>query len=144
MEIVIDGWRAGGEERKEARSVPASQLPPLSEEQKKVAKKMGIPEEEYARSAYAGRRNQDRLIEKTKKFAGFLQRKLEERKDVEVKGIRLDVLSHRYEVLVSAGEKASSFFVNEELIDDLFQSGSESLERNLERILDYALPAHAL
>ncbi|SRR6266849_2377033 len=144
MEIIIDGWRAGGEERKEARSVPASQLPPLSEEQKKVAKKMGIPEEEYARSAYAGRRNQGRLIEKTKKFAGFLQRKLEERKDVEVKGIRLDVLNHRYEVLVSAGEKASSFFVSEELIDDLFQSGSESLERNLERILDYALPAHAL
>jgi hypothetical protein len=110
MEIIIDGWRAGGVERKEAKSVPASQLPPLSEEQKRVAKKMGIPEEDYARSAYAGRRNQERLIEKTKMFARLLQRKLQERKDVELTSIRLDVLNHRYDVVASAEERPVSFF----------------------------------
>lgn len=144
MEIIIDGWRAGAGERKEANRVPASELPPLTGEQKRVAKKMGISEEDYARSAYAGKRNQERLIEKTKRFAGLLQRKLQERTDVELQGIRLDVLNHRFEVLASAGGKASTFLVSEELIDDLFQSGSESRERDLERVLDYALPAHAL
>jgi hypothetical protein len=56
MEIVIDGWRAGGEERREAASAPAWQLPILTEEQKSVARKMGISEEDYQRNAYAGRR----------------------------------------------------------------------------------------
>ncbi len=144
MEIVIDGWRAGGEERKEAASVPVGKLPALSDGQKEVAKKMGISEEDYARSAYAGRLNQERLIEKTKKFARLLQRKLQERGDVEITNIRLDVLRHRYEVAASAGERPVSFVVSEELIDDLFQTGSESLERNLERVLEYALPAHAV
>lgn len=141
MEILIDGWRAGGEERKEAARVPASQLPALTEEQKRVAKKMGISEEDYARSTYAGRRNQDRLVEKTKEFARLLQRKLEGRKGVELERIKLDVLRHQYEVLASEKERQFSFFVSEDLIDDLLQSGSEDLERNLERILDYALPA---
>ncbi len=144
MEIIVDGWRAGDIERKEAKSVPASQLPPLSEEQKKVARKMGIPEEDYARSAHAGRLNQGRLIEKTKRFARLLQKKLQERGGVEITEIRLDVLRHRYEVAASAGERPVAFLVSEELIDDLFQTGSESLERDLERVLEYALPAHAV
>ncbi|HKW62727.1 MAG TPA: hypothetical protein VJN89_09305 [Candidatus Acidoferrum sp.] len=141
MEIIIDGWRAGDEERKEAARVPVKDLPALTEEQKKVAKRMGISEEDYARSTYAGRQNQDRLIEKTKKFERLLQRKLEGRQGVELRRIRLDVLRHQYEVLASEGERQFSFFVKEDLIDDLFQSGSQGLEQNLERILDYALPA---
>jgi len=142
MEIIIDGWRAGGQERKEAASVPTSGLPALSDEQKAVAKKLGISEEVYARSTYAGKRNQERLIEKTKKFARLLQRKLQGRQGVQVVRIRLDVLQHRYEVLGSEGERQFSFFVSEDLIDELFQSGSETLERSLERVLDYELPAH--
>jgi hypothetical protein len=54
MEIIIEGWRAGRAERQEAERVPFSQLPPLRDEQKSVAKKMGISEEAYTRSAFAG------------------------------------------------------------------------------------------
>ena len=140
MEIVIEGWRAGGEERKEAARVPANELPALSDEQKLVAKKMGISEEDYARSAYAGKRSQERLIEKTRRFAELLQSKLQARSGVEVRRIRLDVLNHRYDVVVAREGREIPFRVSEEMIDDLFQSGSESLERDLERVLDYALP----
>ena len=141
MEIVIEGWRAGGEERKEAASVPVDQLPALTDEQKAVAKKLGISEEAYARSAYAGKRNQERLVEKTRRFADVLQRKLQARRGVQLRRIRLDVLNHRFDVVASEGDREFPFRVSEEMIDDLFQSGSESLERDLERVLDYALPA---
>ena len=141
MEIVIEGWRAGGEERKEAARVPVNELPPLSDEQKLVAKKMGISGEDYARSAYAGKRNQERLIEKTRRFAELLQSKLQARSGVELRRIRLDVLNHRYDVVAARGGREVPFRVSEEMIDDLFQSGSESLERDLNRVLDYALPA---
>ena len=143
MEIIIDGWRAGGDERKEAASVPAGQLPALTDEQKVVAKKLGISEEAYARSAYAGQKNQERLVEKSMKFARLLQKKLQGRTDFQLGTIRLDVLKHRYEVLGSEGARQVSFYVSENMIDELFQSGSENLERNLERVLEYALPAHA-
>jgi hypothetical protein len=141
MEIIIDGWRAGGDERKEAASVPVDRLPPLSEAQKVTARKMGIPEETYARSAYAGMRNQDRLAEKTKKFARLLQEKLQGRHGVQLESIRLDVLQHRYQVVGTEGGQQFSFFVSEEMIDELFQTGSGNLERNLERVLELALPA---
>jgi len=140
-EIIIEGWRAGGDERKEAASVPADRLPVLSDEQKAVAKKMGISEEAYARSAYAGKRNQERLVEKTRRFAELLERKLQARGAVELRRIRLDVLNHRYDVVASQGDREIPFRVSEEMIDDLFQSGSENLDRDLDRVLEYALPA---
>jgi hypothetical protein len=143
MEIIIDGWRAGGEERKEAASVPIDQLPALSDEQRVVAKKLGISEEAYARSAYAGQKNQGRLIEKSMKFAKLLQKKLQARADFQLGTIRLDVLKHRYEVVGTEDARHVSFFVSEDLIDELLQSGSENAERSLDRVLDYAFPAHA-
>lgn len=143
MEIIIDGWRAGGEERKEAASVPADQLPALTDEQRVVARKLGISEEAYARSAYAGQKNQERLVEKSMKFARLLQKKLQGRGDFQLGTIRLDVLKHRYEVVGTEEQRQVTFVVSEDLIDELLESGSENAERNLDRVLDYAFPAHA-
>ena len=143
MEIIIDGWRAGGEERKEAAAVPTGQLPALTDEQKVVARKLGISEDAYARSAYAGQKNQERLVEKSMKFARLLQKKLQGRGDFQLGTIRLDVLKHRYEVAGTEDSRQVSFFVSEDLIDELFQSGSDNAERSLDRVLDYAFPAHA-
>ena len=121
--------------------MPLDQLPALSDEQRTVARKMGISEEAYARSAYAGKLNQERLVEKATKFGKLLQLKLEGRPEIKVVQIRLDVLQHRYEIAASEGERRFSFLVSEDMIDDLFQSGSENLEQNLDRVLNYALPA---
>ena len=140
MEIVIEGWRAGSEERQEAASVPAGKLAPLTDDQKSVAKKMGISEEDYARSAYAGRRNQDRLLDKTKRFAGILEGQLRSKvRDGRVNRIRLVTIEHEYRIELSIDGKTVPFRVAEDLVDDFLEKGfadaGRLIERNLETVL---------
>ncbi len=140
MEITIEGWRAGGEERKEAASVPVWQLPPLTDEQKSVAKKMGISEEDYARSAYAGRRNQERLIEKTRRFAAILEAKLGSKvQGARIDRIRLLTIEHEYRIELSVEGKKVLFRVAEDMVDDFMEKGfadvGQRIEQNLETVL---------
>ena len=140
MEIIIDGWRAGGEDRERAQSVPASQLPPLREAQKEVAKKMGISEEAYARSAFAGKLNQERLLEKTRRFAEILNGKLRSKiQGARIDRIRLVTIEHEYRIEFSVNDKKVLFRVPEEMVDDFIEGGSadigQLIERNLETVL---------
>jgi len=144
MEIVIQGWRAGREERSEAARVPASELPKLTDGQKRVAKRMGISEEDYARSAYAGTRNQERLVEKSKRFASNLQKKLESRiPGARIDRVRLLTLEHEYRLDVSVGEKKVLFRVDEDTVDDFMERGFANVGESIERNLETAITAQA-
>jgi len=144
MEIVIEGWRAGGEERKEANSVPASQLPSLSEEQKKVAKKIGISEEDYARSAFAGKRNQERLLGKTRRFAEILDGILRSRPEgARIERLRLVTIEHEYRVEISASGRKFVFRVPEDMVDDFIEGGSADVGRLIEHNLETVIAGPA-
>src|ERR1700680_3520790 len=140
MEIVIDGWRAGGEERRDAASAPDWQLPTLTEEQKAVAKKMGISEEDYKRSAYAGRLNQERLIEKTKRFAAILEAKLGlKAPGARIDRIRLLTIECEYRIEIYVEGKKVLFRVAEDMVDDFMEKGfadvGQRIVQNLETVL---------
>ncbi len=144
MEIIIEGWRAGREDRREAESVPASELPPLSDEQKSVAKKLGISEEAYARSAFAGKKNQERLLQKTKRFGGLLQDVIQRRfNDARVDRIRLVTIDHEYRVDIFAAGRPLVFRVMEEIVDDFVEGGSEASRRQIEQSLEVLLTGRA-
>jgi hypothetical protein len=144
MEIIIDGWRAGGEDRIKAQSVPASELPALSEAQREVASKMGISLEDYARSAFAGRLNQERLLEKTRRFAEILDGKLRSKiKGARINRIRLVAIEHEYRIEILANEKTIPFRVSEELVDDYIEGGSADIGRLIERNLETVLAGQA-
>ena len=144
MEIIIEGWRAGGEDRKEAKSVPASQLPPLNDAQKEVAKKMGISEEDYARSTFAGKRNQDRLLEKTRRFAEILDGKLRSKfEGSRIERVRLVTIEHEYRIEISANQRKFVFRVPEEMVDDFIEGGSAEVGRVIERNLETVIAGQA-
>jgi hypothetical protein len=144
MEIIIEGWRAGRTERQEAESVPFNQLPTLSDAQKSVAKKMGISEEAYARSAFAGKRNQERLLEKTRRFGEILEGTLRARfEGARIERIRLVTIDHEYRIDLSAGEKKVLFRVTEDMVDDLVEGGAAEVGRLIERNLETVLSGQA-
>ena len=125
MEIIIEGWRAGGDERKEAASVPTDQLPVLSDEQKAVAKKFGMSEDAYARSAYAGRRNQERLVEKSKRLADLLKERLAALSGAaQIDRVRLVTIEHEYRIDISVNDAKIHFRLPEEMVDDFVEGGS--------------------
>jgi len=144
MEITVEGWRAGREERNEAAKLSIADLPPLTDEQKNVAKKMGISEEDYARSTYAGRLSQGRLVEKTKRLARLLEKQLAGFSGgAQIERVRLVTIDHEFRVDISVNGKTVPFRVSEETVDDLFEGGSGAIEAQIVNRLQNVLAGQA-
>ena len=140
MEIAVDGWRASVGDWKAVRSVPEEDLPELSPEQREVAKKLGIAEQDYARSALAGQRNREALLHKTERFARLLEERLRALGlQGNVNRVMLRTFEHRFDVEIDAGGRSLPLRIEETLVDDYFDSGSADAEERLGRILDRSL-----
>jgi len=53
FEIHVPGWQASGDDSERASGIPTSGLPPLSEEEMRVAGKFGMSDEAYRREKLA-------------------------------------------------------------------------------------------
>lgn len=143
-EIIIVGWRAGGEDRREAESAPEWQLFQLSEEQRTVAKRMGVPEDDYKKIVYAGKRSQQRLIEKAKVFATFLEGALSRlAPGAYVDKLRLLTLEREYRVDIYIAGKKVLFRVSEDMVEDFMEKGFAEVGQRIEQNLETVLGAQA-
>lgn len=137
MEISVHGWKASPSDWEAVRKLPKDQLPPLTEQQKEVARKLGVSEEDYARSALAGERTQNTLLAKTETFARLLEKKLSELgSKASVENVALQILDDRFEVLLRVNGKLLPLRIKEEIVDDLLESGSADAEEKLSKILN--------
>jgi hypothetical protein len=136
VKIGVDGMRFGAKESQEAYSIPKEDLPPLTDGQREVARKLGISEEGYARSFVAGERTSEWLLEKTARFANLLQRKVAAiRPEAKVEAVFLRTTERRFDIVLKLCGREVPLRVSEDLVDDLFESGSRQAERGLERLL---------
>lgn len=78
MEIIITGQSASLEESRKAREVPLGELPRLTDEQKEVAKKFGISEEDNARQVVALQYGEARLRAGATKLGQVIEKQLPE------------------------------------------------------------------
>ncbi len=140
MEIAVDGWRAGAAERELARSLPPDQLPRLTDQQRSVAKKLGIPEEEYARSVVAGERNRDALLIKTERLARLIEQRIEGLGiGAHVNRVTLRTVQDRFDVEMQINGRVLPLRIEESVVDDYFENGSKEAEERLGHIFDRAL-----
>jgi len=140
MEITVQGWRASAAEWDAVRGVPSGDLPALSPEQKEVAQKLGVSEEDYARSVLAGRRTQDILLQKAEALGAFLERRISGNGgEVQINRVVLDVVEHKFTIELSVNGKPRLLRIEESLVDDYLDSGSADSEESLGRIFDRAL-----
>lgn len=136
MEISVQGWKASPSDWEAVRKLPKDQLPPLTEEQRTVAHKLGISEEDYARSALAGERTQNALLATTETFARLLQKKLQDiGSKATVENVVLQTLEGRFEVLLRLNGNLLPLRIQEGIVNDLFEGGSAEAEEKLSRIL---------
>jgi hypothetical protein len=139
MEIAVDGWRPDATDWDVVRNLPPEKIP-VTEQQREVAKSLGLPEVDYAKGALAGERSQERLLAKTERLAHLLTRMLGGMgSPAGVEKITLRIYAEKFDVLLRLGDHATPVRISESLVDDLFESGSEQAEKRLARILDTAV-----
>jgi hypothetical protein len=139
MEIAVDGWRAGAADRDAVRNLSAEQLPPLTEEQRTVARKLGIPEQDYARSVVAGELSREALLAKTERLARLLEQRIAALGiDGRINRVTLRTIQGRFDVEVQVNGRVLPLRIEETLVDDYFDNGSADSELRLAHILDRA------
>jgi len=140
VQISVRGSRTSVFDMDAVQALPKEALPPLTPEQQQVAGKMHIREEDYARNALATQRSMEKLLDKAERFAQLLRVNFLEREpSLALKRVALDTLKGKFEVEAELESHALVFRVDEELVDDLFEGGSEIAERRLERVIELAL-----
>jgi hypothetical protein len=139
MEIAVDGWRAGATDWDAVRNLPAEQLPKLNDEQRSVARKLGLSEQDYARSLVAGERNREVLLAKTEKLARLLTQRLTTLGiHGQVNRVTLRTIQDRFDVEVQLDARSIPLRIDETVVDDYFDRGTAEAEQQLAHILNRA------
>lgn len=138
--ITVDGGRISALDREDVRNVPVSELPPLTESQREVARKMKVPEEEYSRNFLALQRGKTRLLEKVEALARFLWEQLGQlAPSGEIKRVALSTIEQRCDVDLVVEGSHIPVRIRESIVDDFFEAGSPEAEARIIRILQTAI-----
>jgi hypothetical protein len=138
MDISVRGSRSSAQDWARAQLVPLSELPLLNEEEKAVARKMNLSDEDYARSAFAGQLSEQELLQRTLGFGKWLGARVEERSpDSHVIAVQLDTWEEKFRIRISSGKQSVVFAVDEELVERFLTTGSPELEKSLLRCLTF-------
>ena len=142
MEIRIDGNRSSSENWMRAQIASAEELPKLSDEERAVAAKFGSDYEGLARAIYAANLEHENLKEKAEKAARVVERIARRRvPEVNIGRVWLKTFEGKLRFDLDLQGDRSTIFVDEEVVDDLLDSGCSDAEDRIGRIIDFALPA---
>jgi len=142
MEVFVRGSSSSMQDWLRAQQIPANELPVLDDDQKAAAKHLGIPEEDYARSVYAGRLAQEELLQKLLRFGRWLDTRIQERDPAStVESVDLDVWSEKIRVLGKSGGESFFFDLDEDLVERFLLTGATDLEKAILRVVEVFTPA---
>jgi hypothetical protein len=137
MEIAVDGWRASAADWEAVKGLPEDQVPALSSEQREVARKVGIPEIDYARSGLAGKRSQEALLAKAERLGRLLAGMSEKAHiSARIEKVTLRTFDEKFDISLRLGQETFPFRIAEQLVDDLLENGSGEAEQRVMRILE--------
>ena len=132
FQIVLPGYSTSADEWKRALAAPSSDLPPLNNEQKEVARKFKITEEEYARNVLAGSYGQQRMLQRAQDLGEAVQKVLEGLgTGYRVNAVVREIDLNGWIVKVETPRRDVNVFVSQELADDLLDSGSDKEQARL-------------
>ncbi len=138
FEIHVQGYHSSVDEAKEVRNVPVSALPPLSGEEREVARKLSVPPESYQRMKLAGAQGRQRMEKKAKALGELVERILQrvgadyKLEDVTWQGGKLRWLLR---IFAPNLERTVGVPVPYELADDAVDSGVLAAVRKLDFLI---------
>ena len=126
MEIVITGSSMSLEELQRAKAVPARELPQLTDEQREIARKFNMPEEEWAQALLAARFGENRVRAGATRLARVLEDRLPKQlPDIEMRKLVYEVGLEDHRFLVRFKKKDYVVRIPRTSVDDWLASGKQ-------------------
>jgi hypothetical protein len=141
MDVYIEGNRSSAESWMLAQNASKDLLPPLSDAQKAVADKLHIDHDAYARNVYAADLGRKELRAKAERAARVIERMAQIKVPGVVVGtVWLKTFAGKFRFELDLDRKHATILMNEDVIDELLESGSRMAEEQIARIVEYNLP----
>src|SRR5579864_421148 len=138
FQVVISGMAGGSaDDWMRAKSAPDSELPALTDGQKDVARKMGIPEAEYARGVLVGKYSEERQKMRGQQLGEDINRILAGLgPSYHVEALVREGVSSRWVARVLTPSAVRNIAIPFEIADDVIESGAvQDIERLKEAVL---------
>jgi hypothetical protein len=134
FEIELPDSSVNVQEWRKAQTLPISELPKLTREEKEAARKFGISEEAYARSVKAGEFGHARMLAQAREFGERIAGILDESNSGMVDAVKSDPFRGRWLVRLKKPEGIMLEFPRE-LVDDLLDSGARIYLEQVKRLV---------
>jgi len=124
FEVMVSDHSTSVEEWDRAQRAPRSELPKLSADQKDMARKFGISEEEYARSVLAGVYGDERMKSRARQLGQIIQRIAGTlgKGEYRVKAVVAEMFKSRWGVSLRGHGTQVNVAIPRELADDVLDS----------------------
>jgi len=140
FEVFISGGSTSVDDYRRAMTAPKSDLPALTDQQRFVAKKMGLSEEEYRRGVLADRFGDSRMLSRGKKLGDVIQGLLDEMgSEYEVEAIQAEMVKMRWVARLANPDHEVVAEIPRDLADDVLDSGASRELARLKACLVHSL-----
>jgi len=129
--VFVSGVTSSVEDWQKAMNAPKTELPKLNEEQREVARKMGISEEEYARGVLVGQYGEKTQLERGRTLGKRIEEILEGLGDpYRLEALIREGVKFRWVARIDTPRESRSVAIPMDLADDIIDSGVvQDLER---------------
>ena len=136
--VFVSGSTGSVEDWQKAMNAPKSELPELNEEQREVARKMGISEEEYARGVLVGRYGENRQRERGQKLGQKIEEVLEGLgESYKLEALIREGVKFRWVARINTPREPKNVAIGRDLADDIIDSTTvQDMERLRVMILE--------
>ncbi|MBI1954932.1 MAG: hypothetical protein HYS38_00900 [Acidobacteria bacterium] len=136
FEVIIRSWPTSLDDWKRAQTAAPSELPTLNKDQKEVAEKFGLAEEQYARSYLSLLYGQERMRARAANLGKALQEILETiGQDYHLIAVVSEMDKEQWVVEIQAHEQIVDVEIPRELADDFLDSGHTEYLNHLKELL---------
>jgi hypothetical protein len=131
FEVLVSDYSSSVDEWKQAQMAPKSDLPPLNKQQREVARKMGVSEEDYQRNVLAGQFGEMRLQSTGEALGKVVQDLLHMLgPDYRLDAVNGEMINGRWVCRIRTADQIVNVTIPREMVDDALESGTkEELER---------------
>ena len=137
FEVFVSDYSSSVDEWKQAMAAPVSELPKLNDQQKEVAKKFGVSEEEYGRGVLSGQLGEVRMRRRGQGLGEVVQGLLDGLgPGYRLIAVKAEMFNGRWLIRIETPDKVANIALPRELADDVLDSGTmEEMEKLKVRLL---------